>query len=345
MKNGLVTVVVPVYKVEKYLNHCIHSIVNQSYRNLEIILVNDGSPDRCPEICDRWAEKDGRIHVIHQENQGLSAARNAGIRRATGQYICFIDSDDFVDPHVVKRTFELAEKEQAELVVYGMGHASKDGQIIGKDIPTPDKTVYSGDEVQNLFFPEIVSHNPDNGKYFNVILSACCVLFSMELICRANWEFVSEKEVVSEDVFSLLCLYKDVRKVAILEDALYFYRVNTASISRSYRPDRFARNRQYYLKCLELCDTNGYSAEVRRRCKEPYLANVLATMKQSVAYHGSYNKAIAELRNMVDDDVLQQVLFEKRNDKEGFNKKFFYWAIRNKLYCICYLLLAIKMRR
>ena len=139
MTKGLVTVVVPVYKVEKYLDHCVNSIVSQSYENLEIILVDDGSPDRCPEMCDRWAERDSRIKVFHQENRGLSAARNVGIANATGQYICFVDSDDFIDVDMVRRTYELAEKEQAELVVFGMGHASEDGQVIGKDMPTPQE--------------------------------------------------------------------------------------------------------------------------------------------------------------------------------------------------------------
>lgn len=345
MTKGLVTVVVPVYKVEKYLDHCVNSIVSQSYENLEIILVDDGSPDRCPEMCDRWAEKDSRIKVFHQENQGLSAARNVGIANATGQYICFVDSDDFIDVDMVRRTYELAEKEQAELVVFGMGHASEDGQVIGKDMPTPQEKTYRGCAVQEVFFPEIVSHNPETGKSFNVILSACVVLFSMELIRRADWKFASEREVLSEDVYSLLALYKDVQSVAVLEDALYFYRKNNMSISRSYRPDRFVRNREYYLKCLELCDGNGYSAEVRRRCKEPYLANVIASMKQVVAYYNDYDKAKEELQVMINDDVFQQVLLEKKHDKEGFNKKMLYWAARNKWYFLCYVLLAAKVRR
>ena len=345
MTKGLVSVVVPVYKVEKYLDHCIGSIVSQSYQQLEIILVNDGSPDRCPEICDGWAQKDSRIKVIHQENQGLSAARNKGMEYATGQYICFFDSDDFVDENMILRHFELAEKEQADLVVSGMGHATKEGQIIGRDIPTPERTVYSGREVREEFLPEIVAHNPDTGVFFNVILSACIVLFSMDLIRRANWKFVSEKEVLSEDVYSLLVLYKYVKKVAILKDALYFYRRNNTSISRSYRPDRFARNREYYLKCLRLCEDSGYSAEVRRRCKEPYLANVMAAMKQVVAYHDHFGKAIAELRNMIDDDVFQEVLFEKKHDKEGFNRRALYWAARNKLYVVCYILVKAKLRK
>ena len=96
----LISVIVPIYKVELYLNRCIKSIVDQSYKNLEIILVDDGSPDNCPQICDEWAKKDPRIVVIHQENAGLSAARNSGINIAKGDYMAFVDSDDFIDSNM-----------------------------------------------------------------------------------------------------------------------------------------------------------------------------------------------------------------------------------------------------
>ena len=98
--NPKISVIVPVYKVEKYLDKCVESIVNQTYKNLEIILVDDGSPDNCPAMCDEWAEKDERIRVIHKENGGLADARNAGMDIATGDYIGFVDSDDWIEPNM-----------------------------------------------------------------------------------------------------------------------------------------------------------------------------------------------------------------------------------------------------
>ena len=95
---ALITVIVPVYKTERYLDQCVQSIVNQTYPNLEIILVDDGSPDGCPQICDDWAAKDQRIRVIHKANGGSAQARNRGIAAATGEYISFIDSDDYISP-------------------------------------------------------------------------------------------------------------------------------------------------------------------------------------------------------------------------------------------------------
>ena len=97
-KEELISVIVPVYKVEKYLDKCVKSIVNQTYKNLEIILIDDGSPDMCPIICDRWAASDSRIKVIHKVNSGIADVRNVGIQEASGQYIGFVDSDDYISP-------------------------------------------------------------------------------------------------------------------------------------------------------------------------------------------------------------------------------------------------------
>lgn len=114
----LVSIIVPVYKVEKYLNRCINSIINQSYRNLEIILVDDGSPDNCGKVCDEYAEQDKRIKVIHKCNGGLSSARNAGLDIANGDYIYFVDSDDYIDAKLVEDNLNLAIEHNADMVCF-----------------------------------------------------------------------------------------------------------------------------------------------------------------------------------------------------------------------------------
>ena len=106
MSNTLISIIVPVYNVEEYLDECVQSLVNQTYTNIEIILVDDGSPDRCPDMCDEWANRDKRIRVIHKVNGGLSSARNVGIENATGDYLSFVDSDDFFDKMMYEKLYE-----------------------------------------------------------------------------------------------------------------------------------------------------------------------------------------------------------------------------------------------
>ena len=103
----MISVIVPVYNVEKYLDNCVESIVNQTYKDLEIILVDDGSPDNCPAMCDEWAKKDSRIRVIHKENGGVSSARNIGLDNVTGEYIGFVDSDDYLESNMYELLLQL----------------------------------------------------------------------------------------------------------------------------------------------------------------------------------------------------------------------------------------------
>ena len=119
MHTALVSIIVPIYNVEKYLDRCIESIVKQSYLNLEIILVDDGSPDACPEICDKWANIDSRIKVVHKENGGASSARNAGLDIAKGEYICFVDSDDWIEPTYYSTVIPFMQEYNAEIACVG----------------------------------------------------------------------------------------------------------------------------------------------------------------------------------------------------------------------------------
>ena len=106
MTEPLISIIVPVYRVESYLSRCVDSLLAQTYQNLEIILVDDGSPDQCPQICEDYAKKEERIHVIHQENRGLSGARNAGIDVAKGEYLAFVDSDDYVSDDYIQVMYD-----------------------------------------------------------------------------------------------------------------------------------------------------------------------------------------------------------------------------------------------
>ncbi len=127
METPLISVIVPVYKVEAYLDCCVSSIVNQTYRNLEIILVDDGSPDNCPAMCDQWAKKDNRIKVIHKDNGGLSDARNVGMSIATGEYVGFIDSDDYISPEMYQYLYDRIIKDNSDISACGVEMVFEDG--------------------------------------------------------------------------------------------------------------------------------------------------------------------------------------------------------------------------
>ncbi|MBQ9780417.1 MAG: glycosyltransferase family 2 protein [Clostridia bacterium] len=146
----LVSVVIPIYNVEQYLDKCVESVVGQTYKNLEIILVDDGSPDTCPQKCDEWAAKDSRISVIHKKNGGLGFARNSGIDRASGEYITFVDSDDYLTVDAIETMLSRIEKEQSDLVVGQFVKVYPDGSQTPSSYPWMHDCVISKDEAMHM---------------------------------------------------------------------------------------------------------------------------------------------------------------------------------------------------
>lgn len=154
--NSLISVIVPVFKVESFLPRCVESIRNQTYRNIEIILVDDGSPDRCAEICDSYAKKDSRVRVIHKKNGGLSDARNAGLNVAKGEHICFVDSDDFIQSTMVEHLAVAIENSNAKLAITNLKVVNENGgRIFSMEQSPIRKGFYSAHELLPKLYQEL----------------------------------------------------------------------------------------------------------------------------------------------------------------------------------------------
>ena len=319
----LVTVVVPVYRAENYLDQCIRSIAGQSYRNLEILLIDDGSDDGCPRICDAWAAKDDRIRVIHKENEGLGAVRNFGMETAKGEYLCFVDSDDFLE----KRAVEEARKREAEVVVFGYRDVDSRGNLLETFVSRMEKHQFSGEEVLRVFLPFFIGGGRKTGLFPGV----CWCLLDMALIRRANWRFPSERDVICEDIFALLSLFSFVETVEIVAKPLYNYRKSGDSLSRHYRADRFEKGKIFLKLAWELCEKKGYSEEIRRACAEPFLGLTLAAMK---------GESGENLRRIMEDPVLQAVL--PGAARENWKKRLLYGAMERKWCGLCEIMVKIR---
>lgn len=343
MKNEIVTIVIPVYNTEHYLNRCVESIVNQTYKRLEIILVDDGSLDSCPQKCDEWARKDSRIKVIHKANAGLGYARNTGIENASGEYICFFDSDDYVAQGTIEKAYATAKTSNSDMVLFGHYDVDAQGKIVKEYIPTAKKETYEGAEVQDVLLPALISDDPETGSSTNLWLSACFCLYSMQLIEESNWRFVSERDIISEDVYSLIRLYKTVKHVAIIPEAFYYYCENRTSLTHTYKADRFEKIKKFYLDCLDACNELRYSPDIKKRFVGPFISNTIAAMKMIVLADLDKKDKIRILKQIVDDKLLQQLVHEIPLNKEKRSKKLFLIAIKEKRYLLCYYLLRLKV--
>lgn len=162
----LISIIVPVYNVEKYLDKCINSIVSQTYKNLEIVLVDDESHDNCPEICDKWSEKDKRIKVIHKKNGGVSSARNEGLKNATGSIIGFVDSDDYVEPDMIMNLYNNYVKFGADISVCSYNDEYLNGKIKpGKRFNEKIKVIEKKEAIENLILEQNISNHLWNKIY------------------------------------------------------------------------------------------------------------------------------------------------------------------------------------
>ena len=342
MENAIVTVVIPVYNVECYLDRCMQSIVNQSYKNLEIILVDDGSKDSCPLLCDEWANKDSRVKVIHKKNAGLGMARNTGIENATGEYICFFDSDDYIALDTIEILHDSMMTNDADIVLFGGCNVDSNGKVINSIIPNLETLVYEGKEVTSFILPNLITHNPITGEQTNLWMSACLAMYSMKLINSTNWRFVSERNIISEDVFSLLCLYNSVNKVTIIKKALYYYCENEKSLTHTYRKDRYERIRHFYVQSINKAKELGYSNDVIIRLDYPYISFTIAALKQIVFSSEKYSVKKDEIKKILNDECLQNVLKNIRLHKTSTRRRLLFLIMSLRNYIFLYFFIRVK---
>ena len=212
--NPLISVIVPIYNVEKYLARCVDSIVNQTYKNLEIILVDDGSPDSCPQMCDDYAEKDSRIKVVHKKNGGLSDARNAGMAVATGEYISFIDSDDYVSDDFFECLLDVMNKENSDIAECSVVKFYEDNRFDEFSDDLSVKTYDTQDAMSAL-----IAENPFHQHVWNK-------LYKTELVKDIPYA-VSK---LNEDEFWTYQVFGRANKVSKLNKTMYYYFQRNSSI-------------------------------------------------------------------------------------------------------------------
>lgn len=250
---ALISVIIPVYKVEEYLENCIQSVIKQTVSDLEIILVDDGSPDQCPEICDLWADKDSRIKVIHKENGGLSDARNAGLDIAQGEYLSFVDSDDWIAPDMYEIMLEALKREQADICACGIM-----GCYPSRNVPMP-----------------VCPAAGDSKRFFSMLYSDALypVAAYNKLYKRECWSKLRfPKGRICEDAFTTYKLIDQAKRIVQIENALYFYRIRPNSImTEKFRAQRMDEEEAWRMNYEFIAE---HYPELKRKAYDFYLQRV-----------------------------------------------------------------------
>lgn len=310
-----ISVIVPIYKVEDYLHRCVESIINQTYTNLEIILVDDGSPDNCSKICDEYAEKDSRIKVIHKKNGGLSDARNAGLLIATGEYISFIDSDDYIDINMYKSIITYMEKHDLDIAECGIKH------VYSNKIKQDDKLdksihVFNSEDALKELMLERRLHQTVWNK-----------LYKTKLIKNIFFE----KGKIHEDEFWTYKVFMNAEKIGFLDEYLYYYIHREGSImAQGYSSKNLDGLEARYLRYRDISES--YSKLSFLAKKTTYFYGIY--LYQKYIYNTKNNKISMKKVK----EYLKNISFNKKEQKLLNKKeKVWYFLSKRSIYLTCKL--------
>lgn len=327
----MVSIIVPIYNSEKFLFECVQSVERQSYQNIEIILVDDGSIDKSGIICDKLAEQDCRIRVVHQKNSGAGAARNTGIKQAKGKYIQFIDSDDIISP----KTTELLVK-GIQQIKNGMSVCSIDMQTAYQKEEWKKVQPYQADgpiRIKDYLYQlskyksGVFFGSPDNKLYITEIL-------------RTNNIYFEEKEKIGEDFIFNMKYLMYIEEIYIFSNCLYHYRYNSFSLSnQNYNTKKvWERQKLMYKSFLDVMVKKG---SYQREQKEVtgFLMSAIKTVFVNIGISKStFSQDIKQIKEIVNDKICNDILFCNKWKK---NEWVIYYCIKKRyiftIWVICKL--------
>ena len=341
MKNSKrLSVIVPVYNVEQYLKRCVDSILNQTVTDLEIILVDDGSTDRSGVMCDAYAKEHGNIRVYHKPNGGLTSAWKAGLTLATGQYVGFVDSDDWIDPDMYERMLTLAEREDADVTVCGLVFDFEDPKIPKRnEISNFRKAVYDRKELEALF-PTLIN----DGYFFGRTLQPARVtkLFRKSLL-QANVEFCDNRVAVGEDLQITFPVLLDTRKLCVVQDFYpYHYWINQKSITGQYDSSYIEKVKLLSGRLQAISDAKGvYDFTVQIR--NDFLSMAVLAVKNEIYrnYQSGRQSVVANVKRICEDAMVKEALEKHTMDKLSLSIRLYLWLMKKGHYNLCYWLVLV----
>ena len=305
-----VSIIVPVYKVEKYIGQCVESIQKQSFSDIEVILVDDGSPDKSGNICDEYAKNDTRIKVIHKKNGGVSAARNDGLKIATGEYVIFADSDDYLPKTAIEELYNTVVKYKADVVIGDIILVYEDKEKYAHFFEKPFYTRKKTD-IDNLIKTNFYANycpNPYLGKPAFGYGSPCNKLVKRSLVTRAKISFDLRVKGIFDDIIYCAYVLANAESVAYTDKAVYYYRMLDTSITQTYKANMLQINEAIFIAWEEFLAKYDRSNTFR----SAYYANVLRRF----------------------DEALSKYFFNKKNEKSDLAlKKELRDTINSSPYC------------
>lgn len=332
----LITIVVPVYNVEKYISDCLDSLISQTYKNIEIILVDDGSTDMSGAICDRYTTLDARIKVIHKQNEGLGFARNTGLEVAQGKFVTFIDSDDMADADLVEKLVNGLYEENCDTCIGGFKRISENGTVSFEE--KYDKIVYEGKDVYDKLFARMLGSAPD--RHDAVRMSVWNVMYSMDVIRKHKIEFPSERIFISEDIIWDSEYYKYAKRVKVIDSTAYNYRITPGSLTQKYKPDMLKKICVLY---NEMIDRLSNDKAKITRLQRQFFVNLRSCLKQenSKVSKKCNTDVVNSIKEIVNNETVHTVATAYEKNIRQHRQKLFVKLVKSKRIYAIYILVKI----
>ena len=338
-----VSVVVPVYNVEKYIDCCMNSLLNQTYKPYEIILVDDGSTDNSGVIAENYSKEYDYIKVIHKENAGLGFARNTGLDNATGDWVVFLDSDDYFDTNLLELLIENQKKYNADVVVGGYKKVDSDGNVLFEY--SYENSIYKNDEVQTKLLPRFLGSSPT--KSDSMSMSVCNCLFSLELIKKNNILFPSERKVISEDLFFNFDYYRSAKTVVLIKEVAYNYRTILGSLTTTYRPDRFELCKSLYNEMQKKIDDNELGNEFKIRLMRSMFNywRMCFAQEERIVSKKKYKQIKRDVKKILCDDTTRKMIKLYPIQELGIKQKVFLYIVKYNMADVITVLIHVGFFR
>lgn len=351
MSSPKVSIIIPVYNTEKYLRQCIGSLTSQTLADIEIIMVDDGSAAPCARLCDELCESDTRVKVIHKENAGPGLARNAGIAVASGEYVGFVDSDDYVKQDMYESLYAAAVRHNADLVLSGVCFVG--GNTFGKESDYSEKqyftedTVFEGEGMKKLLLG-VVGALPSEADDSRYGVGVWKNIFKRSVIAEEGLQFLSERKIMSEDALFTVDYVKRSKKAVGIHGAFYCYRRNDESFSKSYKSDRFdkvlvfLREMEAHISDVVARDEYGLYLD---RLAQGY-ARVVCSQEIMHAYDEKieFRSLRNRLKRICENETMAAVLRDYPWYKLPKKQAAFAFAMKHKLYFMQKVMVLLRAR-
>lgn len=339
----IVSVIVPVYNVEQYLTRCVESLLAQTLKEIEIILVDDGSTDKSGMLCDAFAKKDGRVRVIHKENAGQGLARNDGLDIAAGKYVAFLDSDDYMDTDAYRQIADRLEETKADVCCFGYVKHDVDGSVIFRS--GLEEEIYEGEKIRRQFVLHFFGDEPGDDRLSGV--SSCMSVFKRSVIEKEKIRFLSEREVFSEDSIFNLDFCKTIDRAAVMEKEFYHYCLKADSFTKKYQENRYELTWHFCTILQDYAKQYDLEGETQTRIRMVFWVTLMDCMKQEAqrCSEKGVRFVYRQLRELCERKETRETVAHLRGKKLGAKQNLFLFCMQKKLVLLVLLMSCLRVNR